>query len=323
MNPARMSALHATPAPCLVYGPVPSRRLGSSLGVDLVPFKTCTYDCIYCQLGRTTTKTLRRERWVDVEMVLAQARAGLERRPDVITLAGSGEPTLHSGIGDVIAGLKGLTSAPVVVLTNGSLLMDPQVRRDLAAADIVIPSLDAPSEGLYQLVNRPHRDLHLSEIIDGMVAFRQEYGGQIWLEVMLLAGITGIADEVERLAGLATRIGPDRIHLNTAVRPPAESYVDPVPEQALHVFAESFTPPADVVARRPCATVEGHATREDVLALLSRRPCSTADVAAGLGIHYDEALKTLAALVDEGAISPHTYEGAVFYAAHETGEERS
>jgi wyosine [tRNA(Phe)-imidazoG37] synthetase (radical SAM superfamily) len=291
--------------------------------VDLVPFKTCTYDCIYCQLGRTTTKTLRREQWVDVEMVLEQVRAGLERQPDVITLAGSGEPTLHAGIGAVIAGLKRLTSVPVVVLTNGSLLSDPHVRRDLAAADIVIPSLDAPSEGLFQLVNRPHRDLHLSDIVDGMVAFRQEYVGQIWVEVMLLAGITGIADEVERLAELATRIRPDRIHLNTAVRPPAESYVDPVPEQALHAFAGFFTPPADVVTGRPSATLDGHATRADVLALLSRRPCSTADVAAGLGIHYDEALKSLAALVDEGAIKLHTHEGAVFYAAHETGEERS
>ena len=128
----------------LVYGPVPSRRLGRSLGVDLIPFKTCTYDCVYCQLGRTTHKTERRHRWVDPADVVAQVRSRLDSGPDVIALAGSGEPTLHAGIGEVISGIKEITDVPVAVITNGSLLGRPEVRTGLAVADIVLPSLDAP-----------------------------------------------------------------------------------------------------------------------------------------------------------------------------------
>ena len=161
-----------TAAQQLVYGPVPSRRLGRSLGVDLVPLKTCTYDCVYCQLGRTTSKTVRRGRWVDPEAVGAQVRDKLSSKPDVIALAGSGEPTLHAGIGAVIDGIKAITDVPVAVITNGSLLGRPAVRRELAAADIVLPSLDAPSEELFRRVNRPHESLHLADLIDGLVSFR-------------------------------------------------------------------------------------------------------------------------------------------------------
>ena len=140
-----------------VYGPVPSRRLGRSLGVDLVPFKTCTYDCIYCQLGRTTHKTVRRRRWLEAADVIAGVRDRLSSEPDVIALAGSGEPTLHAGLGEVIDGIKEITSVPVAVITNGSLLSRPSLRRELADADIVLPSLDAPDERLFSLVNRPAR----------------------------------------------------------------------------------------------------------------------------------------------------------------------
>lgn len=320
---AKQAAVPCDKPPLVVYGPVPSRRLGRSLGVDLVPFKTCTYDCVYCQLGRTTRKTLQRERWVDVEMVLTQVRAGLERQPDVIAIAGSGEPTLHAGIGEVIAGLKRLTSVPVAVITNGSLLMDADVRRALTAADIVMPSLDAPSEALFQLVNRPCPGLRLSAVVEGMVAFRKEYRGRLWLEVMLLAGVTGLAVEVERLAALAARLEPDRIQLATAVRPPAEAFVDPVPESALRDFAGFFTPCAEVVSATAPVMADGAVTRADVLALLLRRPCSVADVASGLGIHYDEALKVLAALVDEGAAGVHLHAQTAFYTAHQARKESS
>ena len=236
----------------LVYGPVPSRRLGRSLGVDLVPFKTCTYDCVYCQLGRTTRKTVRRQRWVDPSDVVAQVRARLESEPDVIALAGSGEPTLHAGIGDVIAGIKRLTDVPVAVITNGSLLSRPTVRRGLAAADIVLPSLDAPDDGLFQLVNRPHEALRFDDVVGGMIAFRNGYRGQMWLEVMLLAAVTGGADVVERLAELAARIAPDRIQLNTAVRPPAESFVAPVADGRFRISPAVHAPRRGDRRHRAC-----------------------------------------------------------------------
>ena len=299
----------------LVYGPVPSRRLGRSLGVDLVPLKTCTYDCVYCQLGRTTRKTVRRQRWVDPSDVVAQVRARLESEPDVIALAGSGEPTLHAGIGDVIAGVKRLTNVPVAVITNGSLLGRPAVRRGLAAADIVLPSLDAPGDGLFQLVNRPHKALRFADVLGEMIAFRQGYRGQMWLEVMLLAGVTGMVAEVERLAELAARISPDRIQLNTAVRPPAESFVAPVAEGSLQEFAGLFTPHAEVIADTAPASGDRIAGGAEILALLSRRPCTVADIATGLGIHHGEALKAVTALVAEGALELHTHEDRTFYVA--------
>ena len=313
----------AVSAKQLVYGPVPSRRLGRSLGVDLVPLKTCTYDCVYCQLGRTTYKTVRRQRWVDPSDVVAQVRARLESEPDVIALAGSGEPTLHAGIGDVIAGIKRLTDVPVAVITNGSLLSRPTVRRGLAAADIVLPSLDAPSDGLFQLVNRPHRALRFEDVVAAMIAFRNGYRGQVWLEVMLLDGVTGMVAEVERLAELAARIAPDRIQLNTAVRPPAESFVAPVADGSLRELAGLFTPHAEVIADTLPADGDRVAGHADILALLSRRPCTVADIAAGLGIHHGVALKAATALVTKGAAELHIHGGQSFYvAAPATAENR-
>jgi len=299
----------------LVYGPVPSRRLGRSLGVDLVPLKTCTYDCVYCQLGRTTHKTVRRERWVDAGAVVDQVKRHLGSNPDVIALAGSGEPTLYAGLGEVVDGIKAITNVPVAVITNGSLLGLPEVQRDLAHADIVLPSLDADDDETYQTTNRPHDSLDLKGLMDGMAGFREAFAGQIWLEVMLLDRITGTDEHVARLAALAARIAPDRIQLNTVVRPPAESAARPVAPERLAAFASVFTPCAEVIAGAPALQPDQEATAADVLTLIARRPCTVADVAAGLGIHQNAALKVLTALVQSGKTTRHDHEGGVFYAA--------
>jgi wyosine [tRNA(Phe)-imidazoG37] synthetase (radical SAM superfamily) len=299
----------------LVYGPVPSRRLGRSLGVDLVPFKTCTYDCVYCQLGPTTHKTATRERWVEPGLVLDQVRGRLDSRPDVIALAGSGEPTLYAGLGEVIDGIKAMADVPLVVITNGSLLGRPDVQRDLAGADIVLPSLDAVDDASYRAVNRPHEDLGFDELVDGMAAFRASFSGEIWLEVMLLDGVTGTAPMVEKLARHTARIAPDRIQLNTVVRPPAEQDARPVSPEMLEHFATAFTPQAEVIAGAPELNPDQEATAADVLTLISRRPCTVADVAAGLGIHQNTALKALTALVERDEAQRRDHSGGVFYAA--------
>jgi len=316
----------ATSAQC-VYGPVPSRRLGRSLGVDLVPFKTCTYDCVYCQLGRTTDKTVTRRRWVDPAEVVAQVRDSLQTEPDIITIAGSGEPTLHSGIGEVIAAIKGFTDTPVAVLTNGSLLGLPAVRQDLGLADIVIPSLDAPDESLFRDVNRPHPGLLFADVVNGLSAFRDGFQGQLWLEVFLLGGVTGLPVEVDRLAEIAARLSPDRIQLNTVVRPPAESFAEPLPAHRMEEFAAMFTPCAEVIAPTATTVTGLAATGADVRALVARRPCTLEDIAAGLGIHRSEALKAVTALVTEGRIGSSTHGGRLFYTAadavvHTSTEER-
>ena len=299
----------------LVYGPVPSRRLGRSLGVDLVPFKTCTYDCVYCQLGPTTHKTATRERWVEPSRVLEQVRGRLASRPDVIALAGSGEPTLYAGLGEVIEGIKAMADVPLVVITNGSLLGRPDVQRDLAGADVVLPSLDAGDDASYRAVNRPHESLGFDELVEGMAAFSASFSGEIWLEVMLLDGVTGTGAMVEKFARLAARIGPDRIQLNTVVRPPAEQGARPVSPESLEHFASAFTPRAEVIAGAPGLDPDQEATAGDVLSLVSRRPCTVTDVAAGLGLHQNTALKALTALVERGEAERRNHGGGVFYAA--------
>ena len=307
----------------LVYGPVPSRRLGRSLGVDLVPFKTCTYDCVYCQLGQTTDKTIERARWVEPCQVLDQVRARLDSRPDVVALAGSGEPTLNAVLGEVVSGIKAMTDVTVVVITNGSLLGRPDVQRELLEADIVLPSLDAVDEKMYRSVNRPHESLTFEELVDGMAEFRTVYDGRIWLEIMLLDGITGTRPAVEKLAALAARISPDEIQLNTVARPPAEQAARPVPPDLLAEFAQAFVPQADVIAGAPEPHAEQEATAADVLTLISRRPCTVADVATGLGIHQNTALKALAALLERGIALRRDHGGGVFYAAaNDLGPER-
>ncbi|MGD2175646.1 MAG: radical SAM protein, partial [Candidatus Brocadiaceae bacterium] len=163
-----------TDIPALVFGPVPSRRLGRSLGIDLVPFKTCSYDCIYCQLGRTTLKTTERREWVPLDLVLEEVEEKLNSEPDYITLSGSGEPTLFSRLGELIGHIKNITDIPVAVLTNGSLLWRKTVRDNLQEADLVIPSLDAGNESMFRYVNRPAPQLSFYEVAEGLITFRRE-----------------------------------------------------------------------------------------------------------------------------------------------------
>jgi len=300
-----------------VYGPVPSRRLGRSLGVDLVPFKTCTYDCVYCQLGRTTDLTTARREYVPVEEILAQLEEKLRTgpTPDYVSLAGSGEPTLHARIGELIGRIKSLTRTPVAVLTNGSLLGARDIQDALMEADLVLPSLDAGDAELFRFVNRPHENLEFNDMVDGLVAFRERFAKPVWLEVVLLAGITGIRSEVEKIAALTRRIRPDRVQLNTVTRPPCEEFAYPLPPESMASFARLFGRGAGVVSgRRPRRSpAPGVVTDGDILALLTRRPCTARGISEGLGLHIGEVTKRLDILVDRGEVAPIRKDGAVFF----------
>jgi len=300
-----------------VFGPVPSRRLGRSLGVDIVPFKTCTYDCIYCQLGRTTCKTTERQDCVPVDDVMDQVKAALPAQPDYITLSGSGEPTLNVRIGEVIRRVKQLTDIPVAVLTNGSLLCDKAVRLALLEADLVLPSLDAGDEAMFQAVNRPHEDISFRRMLDGLVQFRDEFQGQYWLEVFLVTGYTADETEVAKIAGRVDLVSPSRIHLNTITRPPAESAAVAVSRDRMAKLAEVFGPHAEVVADFP--TVHDQpafaASRQDVLEMLRRRPCTIEDVAAGLGMHRNEAIKYIEELMTRNMLEEESISRRPYYRA--------
>ncbi|NOZ79093.1 MAG: radical SAM protein [Acidobacteria bacterium] len=220
-----------------VFGPVPSRRLGRSLGIDPIPLKTCNWNCVYCQLGRTSHVVNERKEWVPESLVLEQAGRALERHTageiDWITFVGSGEPTLHSGLGRLIRGVKRMTSIPVAVITNGALLHRADVREELSAADAVLPSLDAGSDRLYRLINRPHSGLTFERQIQGLIAFRERYEGRLWLEIMLLEGVNDGEEALRDLARAVSMIEPDAIHIDVPSRPPAESWVRPAPEEGL------------------------------------------------------------------------------------------
>ncbi len=298
-----------------VFGPVPSRRLGRSLGVDLVPLKTCSYDCIYCQLGRTTSKTIERREWVPLNEVLAELKDKLALRPDYITLSGSGEPTLYSRLGELIEGIRSLTDVPVAVLTNGSLLWQEEVRAQIAHAHLVIPSLDAGSETVFQAVNRPHPSISFEQMLQGLIAFRKEFKGEYWLEVFFLAAQNAIDSEANRMIECARRIGPDRVQLNTATRPAAEEYAYRVSPKRLAELAARFDPPAEVIAdyRGVHAQANFQAEAQSVLEMIQRRPCSLEDVASGLSIHRNEAIKHLEELVSEGLAETCLFGGRLFY----------
>jgi wyosine [tRNA(Phe)-imidazoG37] synthetase (radical SAM superfamily) len=302
-----------------VYGPVPSRRLGRSLGVDLVPFKTCSYDCVYCQLGRTTNPTVERKEYVPVDAVLAELAGRLPRAPapDFIGLAGSGEPTLHARIGDVIAGIKRMTDIPVAVLTNGSMLWVPEVRAGLERADLVLPSLDAGDARGFERVNRPHRDISFHRMIEGLIVFAEGFRGAIWLEVFVLAGITDTPEEIGRIAAIVERIHPARVQLNTVARPPAEEDARVVPADRLDELRRSFSVPCDVIAesRRivPADPVGGGGVAERIVDLLARRPCTVEGLAVGLGLPPNEVVKHLEVLSAGGAVRPVRREDTVFY----------
>jgi len=301
-----------------VYGPVPSRRLGLSLGVDILPFKTCTLDCAYCQLGSTGRTVLRRGSFFPPKDILAQVKEvlGSGRRIDVITFSGSGEPTLNRDIGRLIRAIKRMTRVPVVVLTNGTLLGRPDVRRDLAAADIVVPSLDAVPEGLFRRVNRPHSSLRSDRLIEGLVRFREGFRGRIWLEVMLVKGINDSPAHVRALKKAVGRIAPDRVHLNTVVRPPADARAKPLSPAAMDKVRRAIGPRAEVVAsfrerERPPAAVD---LDRAILETVGRRPVTVEDISTALGRHRDEVLKALAGLLREGEVRESPHGGRTYFA---------
>lgn len=220
-----------------VFGPVPSRRLGQSLGIDTIPLKTCNWNCVYCQLGRTRPLTNKRRVYCPTEAIIAEVHQVLARHKpgeiDWVTFVGSGEPTLHSEIGELIRGVKSLTEIPVAVITNGALLYLPDVRRGLLPADAVLPSLDAGTPELYRKINRPYPEVTFERLRDGLAAFREEYQGKLWIEVMLIRGLNDIAEALNDIEAVLRRIKPDEVHINLPTRPPAETWVQPPDEESL------------------------------------------------------------------------------------------
>jgi len=300
-----------------IFGPVPSRRLGFSLWADVVPFKTCSLDCIYCQLGRTTNKTIQRKEHVASGSVLREIEEVLRqgKRIDYVTFSGSGEPTLNSGIGKMISRIKKLTSIPVAILTNGTLLYQARIREDLMEADLVIPSLDAVTQGIFETVNRPHPSLEIEEVITGIDTFSQDFGGKVWLEIMLVKGINDSLEEIERVARVTGKMNLERIQLNTVVRPPAEEFAGPLSREDLENMKTVLGEKCEIIAefRRPTQRAHEVDVEKRILSIIKRRPLRLVDISRSLGLHRNEIIKYLEALEKKHEIRTKVHNGEVYY----------
>jgi wyosine [tRNA(Phe)-imidazoG37] synthetase (radical SAM superfamily) len=304
--------------PKYIFGPVPSRRLGRSLGVDLVPYKTCTFDCIYCDLGRTTHKSVSRQSYVPPEEIQGELKlylSVLDKKPDFITFSGSGEPTLNNHIGQIIRGAKKISSIPVAVITNSSIFSLDEVRRDLSEADVVLPSLDAITPALFGYINRPHLSLKIEEIFAGLVQFRKEYRGQIWLEIVFCRGVNDHREEIERLKEAIGRIQPDRVQLNTPTRPPAEDFVFPLTKDQLEEIRKKLGEKTEVISEfvAPLGDRFDSDRDADIINLLRRRPCTAEDISRALGLHLEAVVKHLNNLREKGTIQYRVFEHRCYY----------
>ncbi len=303
-----------------VYGPVPSRRFGQSLGVDPIPFKTCNYNCVYCQLGRTTPVTHERKDFFPLKDILTELRAALvAHRPgeiDYVTFVGQGEPLLCASLGRLIRIVRAMTQTPIAVITNGSLMSSAAVREEVGVADVVIPSLDAADQATFRRIARPWHKLQITEIIEGMAAFRDIFRGQLWIEVMLVRGLNDTEPVLLDLARALRSIRPDQVHVNTPVRPPAEAWVKPPTSEGLMRAVSILGEVATVLtpAQGSIELARDMPPEDAVVEIIRRHPIREQELFKTLACFGSERVKaTLAALEEGERARRQSYRGQVFW----------
>ena len=303
-----------------LFGPVNSRRLGFSQGIDLLPAKVCNLNCIYCEVGPTTRLTCDRDHYTPTAEIIAEldqllADPAAVARIDHFTITANGEPTLHKGLGAIIRHLKSHTDKPVAVLTNGTLLHLAEVREELMAADLVIPSLDAARAESFRRVDRPARCVELDQVIAGLKTFRQEFGGTIWLEILLVKGINDAEADIAALLSVVDEIRPDRIQLNTVARPPLEAFARPLSQEELTTIAQRFGERAEVIVDFSKKTQEGFRPiiEAEIIQLLRRRPCTAPDICTALQIDPADIGFFLKNLEEAGKIQQKIHNDRRYY----------
>jgi len=300
-----------------IFGPVPSRRLGFSLGVDTIPFKTCSLNCIYCQLGRTINKTIQRKEYIAADDILREIEEVLRegKRIDYITFSGSGEPTLNSEIRRMISRIKELTSIPLAILTNGTLLYQSRIREDLMEADLVIPSLDAVTQEIFEVVNRPHPSLKIEKVITGIDSFSQEFNGKVWLEIMVVKGINDSLEEIEKTARVIKQMNLEKIQLNTVVRPPAEEFARPLTREDLKNIKTILGKQCEIIAEFKRVTQKAYKrdVEKRILSMVKRRPVTLVDISRSLGLHRNEIIKYVETLEKKHQVKTKVHSGERYY----------
>jgi len=300
-----------------LFGPVPSRRLGSSLGIDLIPYKTCSLNCVYCECEATTELTDVRKEYVPIDEVIEELDDFLSKGPkvDYLTFSGSGEPTLNDGICRIVSFLREkYPDYKIALLTNGTLFYDEKVRKDVLDCDVILPSLDAGTEQIFQKINRPHPDLTLEMLVSGLVDLRKEFNGKIWLEVFIVPGCNDNDEELSAIKAHIDRIRPDAIQVNSLDRPSTEGWVRPVDQKTLDRIS-SFLDGESV--GKPSNIGELDSFKEDttdrILSTIRRRPCTAEDLSKILGLHLNELNKYLNYLSDSGRIYCEKEKRGMFY----------
>jgi len=300
-----------------LFGPVPSRRFGRSLGIDLFTRKTCTFDCVYCEVGRTPGTTDAVDIFAPVKDVLKELRHYLTEHhddlPDFITFAGSGEPTLHRKIDEIIYGIKEMTTVPVVLLTNGSLLHREVVLNRVLDVDYLVPSLDAGCPETYRFVNRPTAAIPYEKLIEGLIAARKAYHGHYLLEVLLVDGINTSEEELQKLKGWIDKIEPDAVQINTVFRPPAESNVHAASEKAIQHFAELIgekaVPVAYYTRRGVKRHVQGELLKAVILKTVGIRPCTIREMSDSIGVSENNMEAAVRELMTAGKVHEVDFDG--------------
>ena len=305
-----------------LFGPVPSRRLGISLGVDLVPHKVCSLNCVYCEVGRTTNLTIERREYIPLNDILAELKSYLENKPELnyITFSGAGEPLLHNGIGKVITFIKeNYPQYKLALLTNSTLLYYENVREEILGIDLLLPSLDAVSEKVFKKLNRPNSKLDNNKIIEGLIKFSKSFSGKIWLEVFIVPGLNDTIEELELLKNVIKDIAPDQVQLNTLDRPGTESWIESVTRNRMEEIAELLKPlPVEIIAKfqsRNKIRSYRKDVEQQIIETIKRRPCTDKDLSEMLGIHINEINKYLSELLHEGSVTTQQQERGTFFCA--------
>ncbi|MBN1980501.1 MAG: radical SAM protein [Chitinivibrionales bacterium] len=306
-----------------LFGPVFSRRLGRSLGVELISHKSCTFNCVYCECGETVTLTRQLKEYVALSSILAELERFIAGDPavDVITFTAAGEPTLNSVLGELIHSLKEkYPRYKTAVLTNSTLLHHPEVRAAIMACDYVLPTCNAISESVFNRINRPAEGVIVRDVLDGLAAFSQEYHGTLWIELFIVPGINDTKDELQLLKNYFSALRFNRIQLNSLDRPSACSWVESVPVDQLLQIARFFHPlPVEIITRGFTPASE-HTTVQSVnglIAAIKRRPLTIEEIASFLMVTVNEALATIESLIDQNVIKKQTIANTTFYKMNE------
>ena len=305
-----------------VFGPVPSRRLGQSLGIDPVPLKTCNWNCVYCQLGRTIPLTNERKLFLPTDEIFYQVKEALDKHQnggiDWITFVGSGETMLALNIEELIQQIKQLTKIPVSVITNGSLFYLPEVRQELLLADAVLPSLDAGNTNLYKKINRPHPDITFSRLVNGLKLFRQEYHGKLWIEVMLMKDSNDSAETLTEIASHLRDIQPDEVHILLPTRPPVEAWVKPADQEGVQRASDIFGSIASVFNTTDgnFELAENEELVDAVVDIITRHPMTETELLKTLEKYSKEEVKdTLVQLEQSGKAKTVIRNGVRYWSA--------